>query len=129
MQNQQIAVAAGGKRYECDTAIMIDTRALEADGHIALFSKNSGDHTKHEYYALAQTVLFQFQDGDLTPVAVEGPIALSWKDRGTTVASGIAILRTRDGEVSILSHADQPTRKLLETAYKFCTRWVRLDVR
>jgi hypothetical protein len=104
MQNQQIAVDAGGKRYKCDTAIIIDVRALKADGHISMFSKNSGDHTTHEYYALAQMALFQFQDGDLTPVAVEGPIALSWNDCEMTVASGIAILRTSDGEVSILAH-------------------------
>jgi len=129
MQKEWITVRTGGKALDCDTVILVGDRALEEDGHITMFSSNSGPQTKHEFYALAQMAFIQFQDEELDVSAVEGSIKVEWKNAVNQIASGMAICRTKDGALSVVAHGDRPWRKLLEAADRYCTRWIRLDVR
>jgi hypothetical protein len=129
MESEWITVRAGGKTLECDTLILVDDRALEEEGHITMLSSNSGPQTKHEFYALSQMALIQFQDEELEVSSVEAPIKVARKNAVSEIASGMAISRTGDGELSVLAHTALPWRKLLETAHRYCTRWIRLDVR
>lgn len=129
MESEWITVRTGGKILDCDTVILVDHRALEEEGHITMLSSNSGPQTKHEFYALAQMALIQFQDEELDVSPVEGPIKVAWKNAVSQIASGMAISRTGDGDLSVLAHTALPQRKLLEAAHRYCTRWIRLDVR
>ena len=129
MQKEWITVVGGGKTVDCDTVIFVGERALEEDGHIMMLSSNSDPQTKHEFYALAQMALIQFQDEELDVSALEGSIKVEWKNAVNEIASGMAICRTGDVELSVLAHADLPWRKLLEVAHRYCARWIRLDVR
>jgi hypothetical protein len=128
MEKGRISVVAEGTALDCETAILVGTLALEEDGHVTMLSTHSGPQTKHEFYALAQMALFQLQEEELEVSVVKGPIHVAWKDEKSDISAGMAICRTTAGVVSVLAHGDEPWRKLLEAAHRYCTRWIRLDV-
>lgn len=128
MKDETIVVQAGTKNLDCDTVILVGAMAIEQDGHITLLSRNIGSQTKHEFYALAQMALIQFQDKELEVNPVEGPIVVAGKNENRQIASGMAICRTGAGELFVFAHGDQPSRRLLDAANRYCTRWVRLDI-
>ena len=129
MQKEWISVRTHGKTLDCNTVILVSERALDTDGQIIMLSSNTGPQTKHEFYALAQMAFIQFQDDELDISAVQGPIKVAWKDAVNQIEAGMAICRARDGTLSVMAHHDQPWRKLLEAAHRYCTRWIRMDVR
>jgi hypothetical protein len=42
--------------------------------------------------------------------------------------SGMIIYRDAKGEFHVLMHESLNRKKMLETANRYCTRWVRLDI-
>ena len=127
-QDSIMVRTAEGKAVKCNTVILVPEIALSEAGHIKLLSCNSGPQAKHEFYAVAQMALIQFQDEELDVTTVNGPIRLKWSDEACETSSGMAICRTLSGELEVLAHTNQPWRKLLEAAHRFCTRWIRLDI-
>jgi hypothetical protein len=41
---------------------------------------------------------------------------------------GMILYRDTSGSFKVLTHELQNKKKLLEAAYRYCTRWVRLDI-
>jgi hypothetical protein len=129
MKKEPIRVYAGeNEALDCSVVILVPEIAISEAGHIKAYSCNSGAQTKHEFYAVAQMALIQFQDEELDATTVNGPIRLKWMDEACETSSGMAICRTLSGELEVLAHTNQPWRKLLEAAHRFCTRWIRLDI-
>ena len=112
----------------CASAIVVPPKALTEAGHIRTFTVNPGAQSKHEFYALAQTALLQFEDEELQPVRCEHPIRVVTEDEAVEIEEGAVIGRLVDGQVAVWSAGDRPVRKFLEAANRFCTRWIRLDL-
>ncbi len=112
---------------ECMAVILVPEIALAEPGHIRTFASNQTAQSKHEFYALGQMALIQFEDSELVPRHTADSIDMQAGDETVSIDTGIVICRILSGELMIISNADNP-RKYLETAHRFCTRWIRLDI-
>lgn len=113
---------------DCVSAIIIPELAITEAGYIKMFTVKDGAHAKHEYHAMAQMAYFQFQDEELTIQEIQSTITIACGGENIDLNSGMVIYRDQAGEFHVLVHAVQNRKKILEAAYRYCTRWVRLDI-
>ena len=125
----KIEVAFGdGKKIACLAVIAIPEIALSEAGHIRAFTTSPLAQSKHEFHALGQMALMQFEDAETIPCEIAGDIRLTAGDETLCIDSGAVVCRPTSGELAIYTNTARPPRKFLETANRFCTRWIRLDI-
>ncbi len=112
----------------CTSAILVPEKALEEAGYIITMTDNNDASSKHEFHAMAQMAYFQFQDDELNVEEVSGALRIESGERHERVELGMVLYRDTDGGFHALVHGSLSNKKLLEAAYRFCTRWVRLDI-
>lgn len=113
---------------ECRSAILIPEEAAIEAGNIRTLTANPTAHSKHEFHALAQMALFQFQEGELKVEAVHGAFNIQWKNEKETMTAGVVVLLDSQGTLHLISNSGRNVNKLLQLAHRFCTRWIRLDI-
>ena len=113
---------------ECVSTIIVPELAIKEAGYIKMFTVKDGAHAKHEYHAMAQMAYFQFQDEELEIQEIQSTITIACGGENIDLNSGMVIYRDQAGEFHVLVHAVQNRKKILEAAYRYCTRWVRLDI-
>jgi hypothetical protein len=116
------------KLFDCTAVIIVPDIALSEAGHIRCMAQGQTGQSKHEFHALAQTAFYQYDDGDLDPVLCAEAIQIHPAGEEIVLESGLLIGRTLEGSLVVIGNSDCPLRKLLESANRFCTRWVRLDI-
>ena len=112
----------------CETVIVIPEKAVGEAGYIQTYSAKDSGHAKHDYHALAQMAYFQLQDDELDIREADSPLTVRLADERSELDGGMIICREGTGKVYVLAQAGQNRKKLLEAAYRWCTRWVRLDI-
>ena len=112
----------------CSSAIIIHQSAMIEEGYIRTLTTNSTAHSKHEFHAIAQIALSRFQDGELEVETVYGPLTIQWKNEIETITAGVLVLLDLQGKLHLIGNSGQNVKKLLQSAYRFCTRWIRLDI-
>jgi hypothetical protein len=112
----------------CESVILVPEIALQEAGYIKMFSVKDSGHAKHEYHALTQMAYFQFQDDELEIAEIDFPLTITCGTEVHVLDNGMVLYRDMDGSFHVLAHAFQNRKKLLEAAYRYCTRWVRLDI-
>ena len=129
MKEDSIAIRfEDGTVTECSSAIIIPERAMIEAGYIRTLTTNSTAHSKHEFHAIAQMALFQFQEGELEFETFQGPLTIQWKNEIETVTAGVVVLLGSQGDLHLIGNSGQNVNKLLQLAHRFCTRWIRLDI-
>ena len=128
MNDSIIIEGAATTIKDCQTVIVVPEIALKEAGYITTFTKKDSGHAKHEFHALSQMAYFQFQDDELEISEIDCPLTISCGTQHTELSGGLVISRDLAGKLHILVHPRQNRKKLLETAYRYCTRWVRLDI-
>ncbi len=113
---------------DCETVIVVPEIAVKEAGYIKTYSCKESGNAKHAFHALAQMVYFQFQDEELEIVEIDSPLTISDGRERTELDNGLVLCRDLAGKLHVLAHARQNRKKLLEAAYRYCTRWVRLDI-
>ncbi|THB72021.1 MAG: hypothetical protein D6B25_17590 [Desulfobulbaceae bacterium] len=108
--------------------IHVPEQALDEHGYIQSFSINDGPSVKHEYHALAQMAYYQHQDGELDIERFDTPVQITGDNIDESYQSGLLIFRDDQGMLRAGAYDDTQTQKLLEAAYRYFTRWVRLDI-
>ena len=116
------------KVVDCLNAVLIPAQAIEESGYIKTFTSKSDGHSKHEFHALAQVAYFQSQDNELEYKTVQGVMLIEQQDVVAELSAGMVLIRDVRGNLYALVHQGQNRKKLLEAGYRFCTRWVRLDI-
>jgi hypothetical protein len=116
-----------GNQTDCICLLIIPEKAIDEPGYIKGLHC-SGATNKHELHALAQTAYFQYQDDELEFVSISQPIVISSPSENEQLEAGLVLLRDRDGTIKAVVHEFVSMKKLLESANRFCTRWVRLDI-
>jgi len=116
------------KQIGCRAVVVVPEIALADATYIRSFSTASSVRSKHEFYTLAQMALIQFDDDEITPQKVVGEIIVVAGEDRFVLESGMVICRLEADDFFIYTNTDQSPRKYLETANRYCTRWVRLDV-
>ena len=116
---------------EARTAILVPARALEEPGHIRTLPSAPDSTAKHDLHQLSQLALFDFEDGELAPrlVADGEAIVCEAPEETAEIADGLVVLRDADGGPVVIAHESEPVRRLLSQAHRYCTRWIRLDVK
>jgi len=112
----------------CRSVIIIPEIALTDATYIRSFSTASPVRSKHEFYTLAQIALIQFDDDEVSPQKVAGKIIITAGEEKFVLESGMLICRLESDGYLIYTNTDKSPRKYLETANRYCTRWVRLDI-
>lgn len=113
---------------DCVSTIIVPELAISEAGYIKMFTVKDSAHAKHEYHAMAQMAYFQFQDEELEIEEALSAITIVCDGEKIELNSGMVIYRDQAGEFHVLVHAVQNKKKILEAAYRYCTRWVRLDI-
>jgi hypothetical protein len=107
---------------------MIPAQAIEESGYIKTFTSKGDVHSKYEFHALTQVAYFQYQDNELEYKTVQGVMTIEQQDVVAEVSAGMVLIRDVQDNLYALVHKGQNRKKLLEAGYRFCTRWVRLDI-
>jgi hypothetical protein len=129
MNEESIQIRFDSKKVtDCSSAIIVPEKAIDEAGYIRTLTCNANAHSKHEFHALAQMAYYQVQDGETRILEAEGPITVESAGQVEELQGGMVIYRDLTGNLHILAHTGQNMKKLLETANRFCTRWVRLDI-
>jgi hypothetical protein len=123
-----LRVSGNGVAVQCRTVLVVPERAIAEPGYIKAYAATDGAGVKHEYHALAQMAYFQFQDDELDCTEILSPLDVDDGLEVQRVEDGMVLCRDTAGLVSALVFAGQNPKKLLEAAYRYCTRWVRLDI-
>lgn len=113
---------------ECESVIIVPERAIKEPGYIQLLTVKDSAHAKHEYHAMAQMAYFQYQDDELTITEVSSPVTIMRETEKIELSAGMVLFRDMAGTFSVMVHSGLHKKKLLETSYRYCTRWVRLDI-
>jgi hypothetical protein len=113
---------------DCSSVIIVPERAVDEAGYIKTLTATAQAHSKHEFHALAQMACFQFQDGELEIATVNGSVIIEWKKEREELHAGLVIYLDFKNNFHVFAHPGQNYKKLLETAHRFCTRWIRLDI-
>lgn len=112
---------------DCVCLLIVPEKAIDEPGYIkGLHCTGSTD--KHEFHALAQTAYYQYQDDELEFVSVSQPIAINAYSGNEQLEAGLVLFRDQKGSIKAVVHESVSLKKLLESANRFCTRWVRLDI-
>jgi hypothetical protein len=123
-----LRVSGEGVAVQCRTVLVVPERAIAEPGYIKAYAATDGAGVKHEYHALAQMAYFQFQDDELDCTEIFSPLDVDDGVEAQRVEDGMVLCRDKSGTVSALVFLGQNRKKLLEAAYRYCTRWVRLDI-
>lgn len=124
-----ITIRSDGKEIKgCSSAILVPEAALVEHGYIRTMIAGEEAGAKHEFHAMAQMAYYQFQDDELEVVEVAGDLEVSRGGLVEHVRRGMVVARGGEGQFFILTHPGLNTKKMLEAANRYCTRWVRLDI-
>ena len=113
---------------DCESVILVPTIAVTEPGYIKTLTVKGTAHAKHEFHAMAQMAYFQFQDEELESVETDTPLTVASETEKIEISDGMVLHRNLTGEFSVIFHVGENRKKLLEAAYRYCTRWVRLDI-
>lgn len=113
---------------ECSSIILVPENAVAEPGYIRTMTIRESAHAKHEYHAMAQMAYFQFQDDELEITPLSGSLRVTVRGQTEELAAGLVLYRDGEGRFHALMHEGQDGKRLIEAAYRFCTRWIRLDI-
>ncbi len=113
---------------DCVSIIVVPEKAMMEAGYIQTFSDKNRASTKHEFQAMAQMAYYQYQDDELSFTYLDTPISVTSDSQIEKIDAGMLLYRDTAGGFHALIHEGLPEKKMLEAAYRFCTRWVRLDI-
>ncbi len=113
---------------ECESIIIVPERAVKEPGYIQTLTVKTHASSKHEFSAMAQMAYFQFQDDELEIKETNEDIKVEFDDSVIILLCGLVLYRDVGGEFIVVMHQGLNRKKILEAAYRFCTRWVRLDI-
>lgn len=113
---------------DCESVILVPTIAVTEPGYIKALTIKGTAHAKHEFHAMAQMAYFQFQDEELESIETDTLLTVTSETEHVKMSDGMVLYRTLAGEFCVIFHAGEKKKTLLEAAYRYCTRWVRLDI-
>ncbi len=113
---------------DCVSIIIVPEIAIKEAGYIKMLTVKDAAQAKHEYHTLAQMAYFQFQDEELEIQEIESAVTVICGDEKIDLSGGMIICRDQTGDFHVFIHVMQNRKKILEAAYRYCARWVRLDL-
>jgi hypothetical protein len=128
MKKDAIIIRFDDTVTECSSTIIIPERAITEAGCIRTMTTSADAHSKHEFHAMAQIALSRFEDGELDIQTVHGPLTVERKNEVETITAGVVVFLDLQGNFHLIAHPGQDTKKLLQAAHRFFTRWIRLDI-
>jgi hypothetical protein len=128
MDKEILIQMAGSPDLVCESVVLIPDIAIDEPGYIKAYTIKDSANAKHEYHAMAQMAYFQYQDDELEIIEVDVPLRIKTAIEEISLESGMVLARKPDGEFKVIVHGMQNKKKLLEAGYRYCTRWVRLDI-
>lgn len=116
------------KVSECESVIIIPEIAVQEQGYIQTLTIKDQANAKHEFHAMAQMAYFQYQDDELELREVDLSLHIITARENIDLFGAMVLYREPGGEFYALVNSRQNKKKLLEAGYRYCTRWVRLDI-
>ena len=127
--SMSIVIASGAVILaESESVILVPEKSIEEAGYIKMFTVKDDAYAKHEYHAMAQMAYFQYQDDELDIHEIDESVVISHGEETVDLVSGMVLCRNGNGDFLVFMHRMLNRKKLLEAVYRYCTRWVRLDI-
>jgi hypothetical protein len=129
MQEIPISVNLDGQLLKrCEACILIPEIAIKEQGFIQALTIKDTVNAKHDFHAIAQTAYFLYQDKELGIVEIEGELTIAASQGNHVMEAGVVLCRGLESDLVAFVQKDQNIKRLLEAGYRYCTRWVRLDI-
>ena len=112
----------------CESVIIIPEKAVVEPGYIQVFTAGEKAHAKHEYHAIAQVAYYQYQDDELEVMETSGGWHLQTNNGSIELENTLILCRDEVGSIKAVVHRGLNKKRLLEAGYRYCARWVRLDI-
>jgi len=113
---------------DCESVIVVPANSVTEPGYIKALTVKGAAHAKHEFHAMAQMAYFQFQDEELESLETNFLLTVAKDTERVQLSDGMVLYRNLAGEFFVIFYVGANRKKLLETVYRYCTRWVRLDI-
>ncbi len=128
MDKKMITLQIGRDIQVTNCVVLIPEIAIIEGGYIRTYSLLSGGQAKHEYHAMTQMTYFQYQDDEIEVIEIDEVVIIHAGEDEEKMGGGAVIYKDLMGGIHILVHKQLNIKKLLEAAYRYTTRWVRLDI-
>ena len=112
----------------CVSVIAVPEKAMHEAGYIQTFTDKNTSSSKHEFHTMAQMAYFQYQDDEFSCDVVKNSVVVESDGHREQFDAAVVMYRDGAGEFHAFIHQGLSAKKMLEAAYRFCTRWVRLDI-
>jgi len=112
-------------------AVIVPEAALDQPDLIRTLTVAGIDAAKHSLHALCQIAVVEEEEGSLDALSVPRDEALQVDNAGETIVMpcGSVLLLGTDGSVRVACHEGLRRDRLVKAAHRFCTRFIRLDLR
>lgn len=101
----------------------------ENDGYdIELLNCSNDSQQKHKLHSLSQIALYQYEDEELNTNTMLGSCTITGHNFIHEFDKGIVVVQIGNNRIELFSHQAVDTKKALYNAYRYCTRWIRLDI-
>ncbi len=128
MEKKMITLQIGRDIQVANCVVLIPEIAIIEGGYIRTYSLLTGGQAKHEYHAMTQMAYFQYQDDEIDVIEIDEVVIIHAGEDEEKMGGGAVIYKDFMGGIHILVHKQLKIKKLLEAAYRYTTRWVRLDI-
>jgi len=110
--------------------IIVPAHTGDGSGSITALAVGQGDAAKHALHSLCQIASLDLEDGELEIERMEQgyPIAMIFKRQRFECRNGSLVFLNTSGTVHVLSHSGVNVRDAIRQAFRYCTRFIRLDV-
>lgn len=116
------------QRSDGMTGLIVQKGAGDADYDIILLNCSTDKQQKHKLHSLSQIALYQFEDNEIEVNQIKGCCTISGTGFDYQVTEALLLLQDNNNHISLYAHPTVAVKKYLDQAYRYCTRWIRLDI-
>ncbi len=113
---------------DCLIGLIVSKSSRDGEYDITLLNCSSDKQQKHNLHSLSQIALYQFEDQEIDVHPVNGPCRIIGETFSYEVAEALILVQGNDNRIAIYAHPAVSVKKALDNAYRYCTRWIRLDI-
>src|SRR3989339_391424 len=119
-----IKVRCGATRLGITAAAAgVPADAEDEPGRMILRCSATPTQRKHVLYALTMAAYVRVEDKEMDVIEVVEPLRLISEEGKTEIVRGLVVWLDPRGGTKLAAHAGVDVRRLINAAYRYCTRW------
>lgn len=116
------------QRNDCLYGIIVQKGNQEGEYDTRLLNGSSDKQQKHLLHSLSQIALYQFEDQEIDVQPLHGSCLITGHSFADMIDEGLVLIQGQNNTIELFAHQTINVKKALDSAYRYCTRWIRLDI-